>query len=378
LILVAAGLFLRTLSNLESIQLGFNAEQMLTLQLNARQAGYGDPAIMTFYDRLLAEFAAIPGVRNVTMSDSPLLGTGYSGTMVTFSGNEPKNSHVLTVGPGFFTTMQIPLLRGRAIEAQDRSGAPYAAVVNEKFARMFFGNDDPIGRHVMLKRACPICDVEIVGVVANTLYGQLKETTFEPAGQPPTIFLSFSQAVWGPVSEVTYELRTSGDPRGQVRAVRDIVQRADSRVPLTRVKTQRALIDGEINQEITFARLCTVFALLALTIACVGLYGTMSYSVARRTSEIGIRMALGADRRRVVWMVLREVLVLAGLGVAIGVPAALAASRLVESLLFGMKHNDPLALTAAVAAMLGAAALAGYLPARYASRIDPMVTLRHD
>ena len=378
LILVAAGLFLRTLSNLESIQLGFNSEQVLTFELNARQAGHRDPEIVTFYDRLLSEFAAIPGVRNVTLSQSPLLGGGHSGTDVTALGDEPKNSHVLTVGPAFFSTMQIPLVRGRPIDERDHPGAPYTAVVNEKFATTFFGQEDPIGRHVILERACAACDIEIVGMVANTLYGNLKKTQFTPAGPPPTIFLAFSQAVWGPVAEATFELRTAGSPLGVVRAVREIVERADRRVPLTRVKTQRALIEGTINQEITFARLCTAFAVLALVIACVGLYGTLSYGVARRTSEIGIRMALGARRATVVWMVLREVLTLCAIGLAISVPAALWASKIVESFLFGMKRNDPLALAAAGLTMAGATLLAGYLPARDASRIDPMVALRHE
>jgi len=378
LILVAAGLFLRTLSNLQSIQLGFNSEQLLTFHVNARQAGHDDPEIMTFYDRLRADFAAIPGVRHVTLSDVPLLGAGASGLDVTLSGRLTKNSHVLTVGPGFFTTMQIPLLRGREIEERDRRGAPYAAVVNQEFARSFLGGEDPIGRHVTLKRACPACDIEIVGVVANTLYGRLRATTFSPAGPPPTIFLSYSQAVWGPVSDVTYELRTAGDPLAAAAAVREIVKGADPRVPVTRMKTQRALIDGSINQEITFARLCTAFALLALAIACVGLYGTMSYGVARRTSEIGIRMALGARRATVVWMVLREVVALAAIGFAISVPAALAASKLVESFLFEMKRNDPLALAAAVLTMAAATLVAGYVPAHNASRIDPMAALRHE
>jgi predicted permease len=372
LILVAAGLFLRTLSNLQSIQLGFNRDQVLTFQLNARQAGHGDPEIVTFYDRLRTEFAAIPGVRSVTLSDSPLLGAGSSFTEVRTSGGALKSSPVLTVGPDFFSTMQMALRRGRAIEARDLPGAPYVAVVNEEFARQFFGTADPIGQHLTLPRACATCDIAIVGVVANARYGELKE----PA--PTTIFLSFSQAVWGPVAEVTYQLRTAGNALGTVRAVREIVARVDPRVPPTRVKTQRALIDATINQEITFARLCTAFAVLALMIACVGLYGTMSYGVARRTGEIAIRMALGARRAQVVWMVLREVLALAAIGVAISVPAAFAASRLVQSYLFGMKPNDPLALAAAVLTLVGAAVLAGFIPARTASRIEPMAALRHE
>lgn len=177
---------------------------------------------------------------------------------------------------------------------------------------------------------------------------------------------------------MVYELRTVGNPLNYVQAVRDLVQRADPRLPLSEVKSQSAWIDQTISQEITFARLCTAFAILALTIACVGLYGAMSYRVARRRGEIGIRMALGAPRRRVVWMVLREVVLLAAVGVAISVPTALAASKLVESFLFGMKPNDPLALIGSVVTLVTAAILAGYVPARNASRIDPMIALRHE
>ena len=378
MILVAAGLFLRTLSNLQSIELGFNADQLLTLQLNARQAGLRDPGIMALYDRLRTEFSGIPGVRGVTLSDMPLMGTGYSGTNITTADGVSKNSHVLTVGPSFFTTLQIPVLRGREIEERDRPGAPYVAVVNQQFSKLFFSSEDPIGRHVMLKRACPDCDIEIVGAVSDTLFGQLKGSTFAPAGPPPTIFVSYSQAVWGPVAEVTYELRTAGSPLAVIDAVRDIVDRADARVPVVRVKTQRALIDATINQEVTFARLCTAFALLALTIACVGLYATMSHGVARRTSEIGVRMALGARRATVVWMVLREVVVLTAIGLALSLPAALAASKVVESFLYGMKRNDPFALTAAMFTMVSATLLAGYLPARHAARINPVAALRHE
>jgi predicted permease len=380
LILVAAGLFLRTLSNLRSIELGFNSEQLLTFELNARQAGHRDPGIMAFYDRLRTEFAAIPGVRSVTLSGSALLGSGMSGTNITVTGGVTKGSHVLTVGADFFPTLQIPLLRGRAIDERDRPGAPYVAVVNREFVRVFFGNEDPIGRHATIERFCPGCDIEIVGVAANALYGELKAnwTGSTPAAPPPTIFVSYSQAVWGPVSDVTYQLRTAGDPLTPTTAVRDIVARADPRVPVTKMKTQRALIDAEINQEVTFARLCTAFALLALAIACVGLYGTMSYGIARRTGEIGVRMALGARRTTVVWMVLRDVLTLAAIGLAISVPAALGASKFLQSFLFGMTHYDPLAVSASMLTMLGATLLAGYVPAHNASRINPMAALRHE
>jgi len=373
LILVTAGLFLRTLSNLESIDVGFNREQVLAVTVNARQAGHRDPEILTFYDRLRSEFAAIPGVRSATLSDSALLGNGWSATGVKTSAAPPKSSSaVLTVGPDFFATMQLSLLRGRGIDARDRVGAPYVAVVNEAFARKYFGDADPIGRHVTLPRRCATCDVEIVGLSANARYGRLREAP------PATIFLSLDQGVWGPVGEVTYQLRTAGIPLGAAQAVRTIVERADPRVPLAHVTTQRALVSSMFNQEEMFARLCTAFAVLALTIACVGLYGTLSYGVARRTSEIGVRIALGARRATVVWMVLREVLAMASIALAISVPVALAASKLVESFLFGMTRNDPAAFAAAAVTLTVAMLWAGYIPARSASRIDPIAALRHE
>ena len=372
-ILVAAGLFVRTLSNLASIQLGFNQENLLTFRLNAQQAGYTAPELVSYYNDLLKQFRAIPGVRAATMSAHTLLGTGSSGTTVNVPGTAPQNSSILTVGADFFSTMQIPMRFGREIAERDRPGSPVVAVVNEEFAKRRFAGRNPLGQTLSVEGTCPMCSIEIVGVSANALYGDLKETA------PPTVFLSFAQqGGWASVNEMVYELRTAGNPLNYVRPVRDLAQRADHRVPVFDVKTQSARIDQTISQEITFARLCTAFAILALAIACVGLYGTLSYNVARRTSEIGIRVALGAQRARVVWMVLREVLILSAVGLAIGLPATYAASTVVETFLFGMKPNDPLALAGSVATMVSAAILAGYLPARNASRIDPMVALRQE
>jgi macrolide transport system ATP-binding/permease protein len=177
---------------------------------------------------------------------------------------------------------------------------------------------------------------------------------------------------------MVFALRTSGDPLRYVDSVREIVRQADPRMPVSEVRTQAADIDRTINQEITFAKLCSGFAILALVIACVGLYGTVSYNVARRTGEIGIRMALGAQRSGIILMVLREVLVLAAAGLAIGMATALAASRFLASFLYGMKPNDGLTLTLAMVTLIGAALLAGYLPSRRASQIDPMAALRHE
>ena len=378
LILVAAGLFVRTLSNLESIPLGFNRESVLTFKLNARQAGHREPEIATFYNGLRKRFGEIPGVRSASLSEAALMGQGTSFTSVTASGaragaSERRSAKILAVGAGFLSTMEVPILLGREIDERDSAGAPMVAVVNEVFAKDHFGDRNPLGEHLRLPSGrCPSCDIEIVGVSRDARYGRLKE---DPDW---VVYLPFGQPALAPVGWMVYELRTSGNPLAYVHTVREMVRQADARVPVAEVTTQSALIDGMISREITFARLCSAFAILALVIACVGLYGTVAYQVARRAGEIGIRMALGAQRGRLIWMVLREVLALAAVGLAISVPVALVTSKFVESFLFQMKHNDPLALSVAVAMLVTAALLAGYLPARKAARIDPMAALRHE
>jgi len=268
--------------------------------------------------------------------------------------------------------MEIPILLGRPIDQRDEPNSQLVAVVNETLVKTHFGDKNPIGQHLAFPTDCAKCDVEIVGVARDTSFGKLTGKV------PSVVFFPFTQNVTGPVDEMLFELRTAGNPLNYADSVREIVQRADQRMPLFDVKTQAARIDYSIGDQIMFARLCTAFAILALTIACVGLYGTMSYTVTRRAGEIGIRMALGAQRRQVVWMVLREVLLLVVVALAISVPTALAASKLIDSFLFGMKGNDIVALTAAAVILAGAATLAGYVPARNASRIDPNLALRHE
>jgi macrolide transport system ATP-binding/permease protein len=370
LMLVAAGLFVRTLSNLQSIQMGFNRENVLLFQLNARQAGHRDPEIFAFYDELRKRFAAIPGVRNATLSHASLLGAGR-GLDIRVSGTPAPDTRILNTGSAFFSTMQIPMLIGREIDERDQPGSPPVVVANERFTKIHFGNENPLGRRVTLGGPHPR-DMEIVGVAANAHYGRLKDNT------QPVLYIPYNQGDYPRVQQMVYALRMAGDPLTYVKTVREIVHQADARIPVMNVMTQAAEIDRSMNQEIVFARLCTGFAVLALVISSVGLYGTMSYAVTRRTGEIGVRMALGAQRGVVVRMILRQVLVLAAVGLAVGLPAALGASRLVESFLFGTKANDPLALTLAVAILLSAALLAGYVPARKASRIDPMIALRHE
>lgn len=377
LMLVAAGLFVRTLSNLQSIQLGFNRENVLLFRMNARQAGHRDPEIGTFYSSLQKRFSAIPGVRGATASHTPLIGEGTSAGPVLPVGTPQtpgKTPHVLMAGADFFATMQIPVLLGRGIDERDQPGSPAVAIVSEAYVKTYLDGRNPLGQHLSIRRRPPLRDqeVEIVGVAGNARYGALK-------GEFRSIvYLPFNQLSYRPVDEMTFALRTSGDPLQHVNTVREIVRHADARVPVTNVKTQAAQIDQILNQEIILARLCTAFALLALLIACVGLYGTMAYTVARRTGEIGIRMALGAQRGAVVWMVLRQVFVLAIAGLAIGVPTALVMSKFVESFLFDVRPDSPASLAGAVAILLSAVLLAGYVPARRASRIDPMTAVRHE
>jgi macrolide transport system ATP-binding/permease protein len=377
LMLVAAGLFVRTLSNLQSIELGFNREDLLLFKMNARQAGHKDPEIITFYSELEKRLAAIPGVRSASALHHQMIGQGtWSGDAAPV-GKQPKPgfaTHILLTGPDFFSTMQIPVLLGRGFDDRDRPGSQATAVVSEAYVRSYFPDRNPLGQHITISRRPPLKDqdVEIVGVAANARYGALK------GAYRDIVYLPFNQGSYYPLDEMTFALRTSGEPLRYVSTVREIVRHADSRLPVTDVNTQAAQIDQTMTQEIIFARLCTAFAVLALLIACVGLYGTMAYTVARRTTEIGIRMAIGAQRGAVVWMILREVFVLASVGVAIGVPAAIGASRLVESFLFEVKPNSPAALLFAVAVLVTAVLVAGYAPARRASRIDPMTAIRHE
>ena len=369
LLLVATGLFVRTLSNLQSVSLGYQRENILLFDVNAPQAGLPLPEAIAFYGELQRRFGELPGVRHVTLSHASLVRAGRSHRLLV-NGVPTQGTRLLLAGPGFLTTMQIPLLRGREIDERDRAGALPVAVVSDLFARTFFGDRDPLGRKIQI--GADRLDVEIVGVAATARYGGLKGDI------PPVVYVAYPQATYSTVQKMTYALSTAGDPLAHAAEIRRVVHDTDSRVPVSDIRTQAADIDQTINQEIVFARLCTTFAVLALVIACVGLYGTMAYTVARRTREIGIRMALGAERRRVTWMVLREVCVLAVVGLAIGFPVALASSRLIESFLFAMQPNDPRALTLAIVILLSAALAAGYAPARRASRIDPMAALREE
>jgi macrolide transport system ATP-binding/permease protein len=388
LVLVAcAGLFVRTLSKLQSLDMGFTRENVLVFNLNAKQAGHRAGELLPFYRRLEERFSTIPGVISAAEADSPLIGDGAWGWAVVPAG-KPKpqhaptghgsfdgweNTHVLQADAHFLSTMKIPIIAGRGFEERDRSGSAPVAIVNEAWVKANPAGHNAIGeRLVSFGMDDKPVELAVIGVVKNALYNRIE------ANFPATVYLSLDQNLGAQVEEMTFFLRTSGDALKYASAVQEIVHETDARIPVTNLASQEQRIEEHIGDEILFARLSSGFALLALSIACVGLYGTMSYMVARRTGEIGIRMALGARRAGVVWMMMRQVAILAAVGLAIGLPMAFGASRLVESLLYGVKAGDPASIVTSVVTMLIAAIAAGYAPARRASRVDPLVALRHE
>jgi macrolide transport system ATP-binding/permease protein len=374
LLLAGAGLFLRTLSNLNSIAVGFNRENLLLVSLNARQAGYKDDALMRFYHDLQLRLAGLPGVRSASISNYPILSQSRYTTNFRIPGkpNPGVSLTVLTVGPGYLGTMQIPVLVGRDLDERDYRSSGWTAVVNELFAKKWFAGENPVGRHFLMNAAKEETDYEIVGVARTTPFQSLKDDA------PPLVYVMYNHNPGQFSGQVVFTLRTAGDPLALATTVRQAVREADARIPVSNFNTEARQIEQTIWQERTFATLCTCFALLAVVIAAVGLYGMMAYSVARRTNEIGIRMALGARRSTLVGMVLHEVFGMTAVGLGIGLAATLATTRLLESFLFRLKPNDPLSLAGAAAFLLLAALAAGYAPAQRASRIDPWIALRDE
>jgi predicted permease len=376
LLVAGAGLFVRTLGNLNSVALGFNRQNILVFSLDAAEAGYRDTALKNFYAELQRRFRLIPGVRNATLTHMPLVSDSWSSTDVHIHGmpesNQDRETSVLQIGAGFFTTMKIPLLAGRSIDERDRESAPAVAVINEVFAKKYFRGAYPVGRHFKLGDGKHSRELEIVGVAKSARYNSLKGNI------PPVSYVPYLQVENNGVQQMYFELRTTGNPLALANTVRRIVHEVGPRVPVADVSTQSQIIDQTISQEETFAALCTCFGILALLIACVGLYASTAYAVARRTNEIGIRMALGAVRRRIVWMVVSEALIVGAAGLALGLAAVWEVTAFLQSYLYGLKSHDPMTFAASVAILMAATILASYVPARRASRIDPMTALRHE
>ena len=373
LLAVGAGLFLRTLENLHSIALGFNRENLLIFKVNASEAGYKDLALARFNEGLVERFRAIHGVRSAGFSKFPLLAGFWNDEDLTIPGaphtaGRKPSTCIEPVNASFLATMQIPVLAGRGLDARDMRD-PRAAVVSEVFAKKFFPAGDAIGRHFQIGPQKK--DFEIAGIAKTTIYNSLKEDTPPVVYVPYTFDLNDLPAAW-------FELRSTGDPLKLAQAVRAAVHEAAPSAPVTNIKTQAAQIEQTISQERTFANLCTCFAVLAVIITCVGLYGMTAYAVARRTSEIGIRMALGAERRRIIGMMLWQAVTLAAVGLAIGLLAAWQTTHIVGSFLFGVKPQDPAAIAGASGLLLAAAIAAAWGPARRAARVDPMVALRNE
>lgn len=375
LLVIAAGLFVTTLAKLHSVSVGFNKENLLVFSLNAAQAGYEGDRGTTFYESLRERFTTIPGVRAATMTDIPLVAGPSGSEGITIPGmpaprDRGLSTNVILIGPSFFDMMQIRILLGRPVAERDTSNAPRVAVVNECFAKKFFVNRSPIGQHFAFGGEQPI---QIVGVARDSLYSSLTSEV------PPVAYIPWSQrpGFWF-IGGMYYELRTPSNPLAFANTIRQIVHQANPLVPVADLRTQVNYIDSTIAPERTFASLCTCFGSLALLIACIGLYGTMAYAVARRTSEIGVRIALGAQRRRVIWMVLREVIILSLTGLAIGLAVAWQATHFVASFLFGVRANDLLVFGLSAAILMTCAVAAGYAPAWRASRINPVEALRHE
>jgi predicted permease len=367
LLLVGAGLFLRTLSNLRAVSLGFTSDRVVLFAIDPPQTRYKGHARTVLYGRLEERIAAIPGVESASLSESPLVGGGSSTSRVGPNGSRPgPNAWVNDIGYRFMTTMGIPIVAGRGFDAHDSAEGPPVTVINQRFARELFPNEDPIGRTLTNNNRL----FQIVGICGDA--------HFDRARTPPprTFYRLFTQN--DNLGPMTVQVRTSAPLAAIVASVREAVDGIDKELPLFDVRTQEQQIDDTLASERLFATLTAAFGLLALLLACIGIYGVMAHNVSRRTGEIGIRIALGARRADVLLMILRQATWLAILGVTLGAGAAAWLGRYVRSMLFGIQPVDPLTIGSAIAIMLLVAMFAGWLPARRAARVDPMVALRND
>lgn len=376
-LLVGAGLFARSLMKLRDVDLGFNRDNVLLLSVEARLAGYKPRELSSLYRQLYDRLNAMPNVRSATLaSQSPMSGSSTRSS-ITVRGYTPKQDEDMSVsdmliGPNYIQTLDMPLLLGRAVGLQDTAASNRVAVINQAFAQYFYPGQNPIGRRITFEENSDKDDLEIVGVIGDAKYRNPKEKAARTVYRP--ILQVQDQSTYSNV----IQLRTEGDPLNLVPAVRAAIAQVDQKLPLSGLTSLRVQTDEALRQEKLMAQLVGFFGSLALVLACVGLYGIMAHTVARRTNEIGIRMALGAERGNIIWMVLRESFVLVLFGIMIGIPAALGAARLVSSQLFGLSPSDPLTLLISITVLLIVAALAGYLPARRASRVDPLIALRYE
>ena len=383
-VLVGAGLLVRTLANLRSVDVGFDSHNILIFGIDPTLIGYKGPQVDSFYRDLQGRLSETPGVKSVSYSMLPLLNNGLMVTVFHWPGtpqDQQSEADMLGVGPNFFGTLHIPFLAGREFNASDfklsasnsaatPTSAPTPVVVNQAFVEKYLGKETPLGKKFGESPADangpPNPGYEIIGVVRDAKYSNLRREIHPGMYMP--------QSVGG----ASFELRTAADPQAILPAIREVVSQVSTNLPLFDVKTESVQIDRLLFQERLVARLAGFFGLLALVLACVGLYGLLSYEVSRRTREIGIRMALGAHRGSVLKLVLRQGIVLATAGAAVGVGVAVGVMRYLTSMLYDVHANDPLTMIAVAALLTVVALTACYIPARRAMRVDPTVALRYE
>jgi len=377
-LLIGAGLLIRSLRNLQHVEIGFNAKNLLLFDVDPGLIGYRDEKLAALYDQASTRLEAVPGVQSVTFSRNALLSFGATTSSVFLPGEvgpdgKPQESEAKLhrVRENFLSTMQTPLLMGRTLTAQDDAKAAPVAVVNQSFAKAHFPNESPIGKRFSFGTD-NLNEIEIVGLARDAKYTSQRDDI------EPTVYQSWRQSV---PRSVVFEVRTNGEPLSLVGPIRDAMREVDKNLPLSYIRTQIQQADQTLAIERMFAKLLALFGLIAQQLAAIGLYGVMAYAVSQRTHEIGIRMALGADRRNVLMMVVRQGMTLTVIGIAIGLGVAFVLTKYLESftgMLFGVEARDP-STFAFIAALLGAVALLACLvPARRATKVDPLRALRYE